>query len=107
MSFARTPEPPYYVVIFTSVLSEDDPEGYGDMAKEMEDLVKDQPGFLGLESSRTEIGITLSYWESLEAIRNWKSHLRHQEAQSQGKTTWYSSYQVRIAKVERDYGFNL
>jgi len=94
----------YYAVIFTSIRTETE-EGYAEMAEKMEQLVKQQPGFIGVESARNEIGITVSYWESLEAIKNWKMNLDHLEAQQKGRSTWYKNYKVRIAKVEREYEF--
>lgn len=99
---ARTPEPPYYAVIFTSLLS-DDTEGYGAMAERMVALASEQPGFLGVESAREDVGITVSYWSDLESIRHWKAQAEHREAQRTGRGRWYQAYKVRIAKVERDY----
>jgi heme-degrading monooxygenase HmoA len=101
---ANTPQAPYYAVIFTSLRTEVD-DGYGNMAIEMEELAKQQEGFLGVESARQDIGITVSYWQSLEAIKNWKANVRHLIAQKQGREKWYANYKVRICKVERDYGF--
>jgi heme-degrading monooxygenase HmoA len=101
---AKTPQPPYYAVIFTSLRTEDN-NGYGDMAVEMDELAKQQPGFLGVESAREGLGITVSYWESLESIRNWKANARHLFAQQQGREKWYDHYKTRICKVERDYEF--
>ena len=101
--FANTPKPPYYAVIFTSHRTDGD-NGYGEMAARMAELAAQQPGYLGMESAREGLGITVSYWESLEAIRNWKQNAEHQEAQRLGHQQWYSSFQVRIAKVEREYG---
>jgi len=103
---AKTGKPPYYAVIFTSVRTEVD-EGYSEMAEKMIKLAQEQPGFLGVESARNEIGITISYWESLEAIKAWKINLDHLEAQNLGKEKWYKSYKTRIALVERDYDFEL
>jgi heme-degrading monooxygenase HmoA len=94
----------YYAVIFTSTRTEVE-AGYAEMATKMVELAKAQPGFIGMESARSEIGITVSYWESLEAIKNWKANMEHLEAQEKGKTTWYKNYKVRIAKVEREYEF--
>ena len=94
----------YYAVIFTSTRSKIE-EGYAEMAEKMEQLAKQQPGFIGVESARNEIGITVSYWKSLEAIKNWKMNLDHLEAQQKGRSTWYKNYKVRIAKVEREYEF--
>jgi heme-degrading monooxygenase HmoA len=101
---AQTPQPPYYAVIFTSLRTEGD-HGYGDMAVEMEELAKQQPGYLGIESARQGLSITVSYWESLEAIKNWKANARHLFAQQQGREKWYEQYKTRICRVERDYEF--
>ncbi|GLU43397.1 antibiotic biosynthesis monooxygenase family protein [Allomuricauda sp. NBRC 101325] len=96
---------PYYAVIFTNLRTEGD-NGYGQMAEEMEVLARKQPGFLGFESARDGLGIAISYWESLEAISNWKAQLDHKQAQKKGIQTWYSWYKVRVCKVEREYEFN-
>lgn len=99
---ANTPMPPYYAVIFTSVRT-DTENGYDDTAKRMTELAEQQPGFLGVESARNETGITVSYWESLEVIKNWKNNAEHLIAQQKGKDVFYKNYKTRIAKVERDY----
>lgn len=101
---AKTPVPPYYAVIFTSLRTEID-EGYELTADRMVDLAASQPGFLGVESAREGIGITVSYWESLEAIRQWKANTEHLAAQKLGRKQWYTAYKTRICLVERDYGF--
>ncbi|MDA7815481.1 antibiotic biosynthesis monooxygenase [Porticoccaceae bacterium] len=100
---ANTPQPPYYAVIFTSHRTEGD-NGYGEMASKLEELAPKQPGFLGIEMAREDVGITVSYWSDLESIKKWKSHVVHQEAQKLGYEKWYSSFKIRISKVERDYG---
>jgi heme-degrading monooxygenase HmoA len=104
-TLAATPTPPYYAVIFTSLRTEGD-RGYGQMAERMVTLASQQPGFLGVESARTEggLGITVSYWASEEAIVAWKAQADHQIAQHTGRRVWYSDYQLRVAKVEREYG---
>lgn len=104
MKIAETPEPPYYAVIFNSILKPDT-TGYSEMAMKMEELAKQQPGFLGFESAREEIGVTISYWKSLEDIKHWKSNIEHQHAQELGKEKWYKQYVTRICLVEREYGF--
>ncbi|MFS2187312.1 antibiotic biosynthesis monooxygenase [Mucilaginibacter sp. Mucisp84] len=101
---AQTPQPPYYAVIFTSVRTGVE-EGYGDMAVEMVELARQQEGFLGVESARNNVGITVSYWQSVEAIKNWKANARHMFAQQQGRDKWYLNYKVRICRVEHDYAF--
>jgi len=96
---------PYYAVIFTSLRTDGD-EGYSKMADQMEILAKKHPGYIGIESAKETIGITVSYWESLDAIKNWKENTAHLFAQEKGKSDWYSWYKVRICKVEREYDFN-
>ena len=100
---ALTPTPPYYAVIFTSFRTEGD-NGYTAMAEAMDELAKQQPGYLGIESVRKELGITVSYWQSLEDIKKWKQNVDHLAAQHLGRAKWYEHYKVRICKVERDYG---
>lgn len=97
-------EQPYYAVIFTSIQTENI-EGYSEMSELMENLAKQQPGFIAIESARNEIGITVSYWQSLESIKNWKANLDHLDAQIKGRKQWYNYYKVRICKVEREYEF--
>lgn len=97
-------KPPYYAVIFTALLT-DDIEGYIETAERMEALAKEQEGYLGIESARNEVGITVSYWKDLDAISRWKHNVEHTEAREQGRAQWYAQYQLRICKVEREYGF--
>lgn len=102
---AKTPEPPYYAVIFTSERTEQDADGYAAMATAMVELASEQPGFLGIESVRSDgLGITVSYWSDLAAIRSWKANSEHLAAQRLGQSQWYADYQVRIAVVEKAYG---
>ena len=95
---------PYYAVIFTSTTTEDN-EGYEEMAQHMESLAKTQAGFLGFESARDQIGISVSYWDSIGAISNWKGQVDHLFAQKKGREEWYKWYKVRICMVEREYEF--
>ena len=95
---------PYYAVIFTSKRTEVD-ENYSDIATKLVELAQIQDGFLGIESARNEIGITVSYWKTLEDIKNWKQNLDHLDAQKLGVSKWYEKYTVRIALVEKEYSF--
>ena len=100
--FATTPAPPYYAVIFTSRRTNVD-EGYDAMGARMQELAAHQPGFLGVESVRGAdgLGITVSYWSSLEAIAAWRAHGEHRVAQSSGRSKWYSHFETRVAAVTR------
>lgn len=102
---AKTPSPPYYVVIFTSERT-DTEEEYQETAARMLELAARQPGFLGVESARSDgMGITVSYWKDETCIRNWKNNMEHREAQRLGVEKWYRAYFLRVAKVERAYNF--
>lgn len=103
---ANTPKPPYYAVIFTSIRTDGD-NGYATMAEEMVRLATKQAGFLGMESAREHLGITVSYWQDLAAIKAWKNNIEHLKAQKLGKEKWYAQFNVRIAKVEKSYAFTL
>ncbi len=100
---ADTPEPPYYAVIFTSLRDEREGDGYAETAVEMVELAALQPGFLGMESARDQgrLGVTVSYWRSLDDITAWKENARHLAAQRMGPE-WYRAYRLRVARVERD-----
>ncbi len=103
----KTPEPPFYAVIFSSQRSGTDAAGYEAMARRMVELAADQPGFLGMESARDVqgFGITVSYWRDKEAIESWKHHAEHLQAQQTGRDRWYSSFSLHIARVDRTRRF--
>jgi heme-degrading monooxygenase HmoA len=100
---ASTPEPPYVAVIFTSVRAADE-DGYASTAAEMAALAAAQPGYLGMETARSGVGITVSYWVSEADARAWKRVHAHLTAQRLGRERWYEAYEVRIATVTRAYG---
>lgn len=103
-SFAATPEPPYYAVIFSSLRQGPD-AGYGETADRMMELAAQQAGYLGVESVRGPdgFGITVSYWRDEESIRAWKRDAEHAEARRRGRTEWYEHFELRVARVERAY----
>ncbi|MFC7493392.1 MULTISPECIES: antibiotic biosynthesis monooxygenase family protein [unclassified Nocardioides] len=100
---AETPEPPYTAVVFTSLRTEGD-NGYAVMAARMEELAREQPGYLGIEAARDGLGITVSYWVDDAAAAAWKQVAEHLVAQQRGRAAWYSDYRVRVATVTRSYG---
>jgi heme-degrading monooxygenase HmoA len=104
---ATTPEAPYWAVIFTAIFSGREEAEYGDTAERMVELAQQSTGFLGYESAQGEGGleITVSYWDSEEAIRTWKRNSEHLMAQKRGREAFYSAYTIRVAHVTRAYGF--
>ncbi len=103
---AITPEPPYYAVIFTSVHTGFSVAEYDAVATLMFTLAAEQPGYLGVETSRAEVGITVSYWNDEESIRSWREHLEHTVVRERGRSEWYARYTLRVARVERAYTFS-
>lgn len=101
----NAPKPPYYAVIFTSIRTDID-DGYGETAERMIELAHTIPGFIGVESAREDVGITVSYWESLDAIKTWRQHPEHVEAQRRGRAEWYESFTTRVCLVERESEFS-
>ncbi len=108
VGFAKLPQPPYYAVIFSSRRSDRDEAGYAAMAQRMAELVSSQPGFLGAESTRGAdgFGITVAYFDSEDAIRGWRQNAEHAAARAQGRSDWYEHFEVRVARVERAYGWD-
>lgn len=106
--FARLPQPPYYAVIFSSRRNGRDEEGYDATAQRMVELAARQPGFLGVESTRGAdgFGITVAYFDSEDAIRGWKANAEHATAREQGRRDWYEHFELRVARVERAYGWD-
>jgi len=102
---AQTPKPPYYAVIFSSLRTNTN-QDYDKVSERMMYLAKKQEGFLGVESVRDNLGITVSYWKDLDAIKNWKNNLEHSSAREKGREIWYDRFKIRICKVEKEYGYN-
>ena len=100
---AHTPAPPYTAVIFTNLRTDGD-NGYEAMARRMDELAAEQPGYLGIESARDGVGLTVSYWRSEADAVAWKRVMEHAEAQRLGREQWYQRYVVRVATVHREYG---
>lgn len=100
---AETPDPPYTAVIFTSLRTDEDEAEYARTSEAMEQLAAEQPGYLGLESAREQLGITVSYWRTADDARAWKRVAEHRTAQQRGREQWYRAYRIRVATVERDY----
>lgn len=104
-ALATTPDPPYYAAIFASTTA-DETAGYAEAADRMVELASKQPGFLGVDSARSDgVGITVSYWESEAAITAWKADAEHTAARNRGRARWYDAYELRVARVERAYAW--
>ncbi|MGD8325196.1 MAG: antibiotic biosynthesis monooxygenase [Gammaproteobacteria bacterium] len=101
------PKRPYYAVIFTSRLRDDADDEYAKTAAAMAQLASTMPGYLGFESARESgLGIAVSYWESLESIAAWRDNVDHRLARERGRRDWYAHFDLRIAKVDRQYSWS-
>ncbi len=105
----RTPRPPYYVVTTTTeLLPGYDQQMHFDIGVQLYDQAQNLGGFLGLDLFFSGgASIAASYWEDIDAVRRWRDHKTHQEAKTLAKSGWFGATITRIAKVEKDYGFNL
>lgn len=105
-SLARTPEPPYVMVVFTSQMDLEETDDYGATSDRMRELVVGMDGFLGMESVRGAdgFGITVSYWRDEASVAAWKRQVEHLKAQAQGRARWYTRYALRAGTVERETG---
>ena len=101
VNFPNLPEPPYTVVIFSNQHSGEDDVGYEKMAQRMVELAQQQPGYLGMFSTRNGqgFGVTVSFWKDRESASAWKSVASHRGAQELGKQKWYAKYRLQIAEV--------
>ena len=97
------PEPPYTAVIFASCRPVGVEDGYGAAAARLAELVVQQPGFLGVDSARSDqgFGITVSYWTDEASALGWRRNLEHAEVMRMGRERFYEAYTLRVATVHR------
>jgi heme-degrading monooxygenase HmoA len=102
---AHTPEPPYWAVIFSARRNHRPGDQFDETDERMMKLAAQQPGYLGVETAATDIGITVSYWADEASIAEWRRNADHAFAQYEGRTRWYDAYELRVARVERAHSF--
>jgi heme-degrading monooxygenase HmoA len=103
---SKTPAPPYYAVVFTSINARVDHTEHVEMYGKLAERAKTYPGYLGIEPARNGdgSGVAVVYFRDLETIDAWAKDPDHQVAKKKGRELWYSHYMIRICKVERAYG---
>ena len=95
-----------FIVVFRSTRSTDHSDVYRDWSQKMERLVVRQPGYqshFSFRDNETGKGVTVSYFESEESIRQWHQHREHAEAQEFGRTHFYEDFSVEVAEIKRKY----
>ena len=88
-----------YIVIFKATVATLDDQ-YARMAKALKQLAFSEYGcldFVAVTEGNQEIAI--SYWQSLQDIRQWKNDPLHRAAQALGKDKWYSEFNVEICET--------
>jgi heme-degrading monooxygenase HmoA len=103
---SKTPRPPYYAVVFTSINAKVDHTEHVAMFRRLVDRASTYAGYLGIEAARNSdgTGVAAVYWRDADSIEAWAKDPEHQVAKEKGREIWYSHYMIRICKVERAYG---
>jgi heme-degrading monooxygenase HmoA len=103
---AKTPKPPYFAVVFTSINADVDHTEHVERYARLVQLASTYDGYLGIEGARNSdgTGVAVVYWKDLDSIEAWAKDPEHQVAKRKGREIWYSHYMIRISKVERAYG---
>ncbi len=92
-----------YAVIFKAKTNELN-DAYFETASRMRELAINNYGcseFISVTEGDQEISI--SYWNSVNDISNWKQNSEHLVAQELGKKAWYESYHVQVVEILREY----
>lgn len=83
---------------------------YIEIASALRSHLDDMPGFISIErfESLSAPGkiLSLSFWESEEAVARWRALAPHRQAQHKGRGDLFADYRLRVAQVNRDYGMN-
>jgi heme-degrading monooxygenase HmoA len=94
-------------VIFEVEMKPGKDQAYFDLAGSLRPELEKIDGFISVErfQSTTNAGkyVSLSFWRDAEAIARWRRHTDHQLAQTQGKSSIFADFRIRVAEVLRDY----
>jgi heme-degrading monooxygenase HmoA len=95
------------VVVFRNRLRDGDPAAYAETGKRMEELARQQPGFVSLKTFTAADGerVTISEFESLSAVSAWRGQLEHLEAQRRGRAEFYAEYSLQTCDLIREAKF--
>ena len=98
-----------YAVIFevqpkTELATQD----YFDLAAELRPELEAIDGFISVERfsslSDKRKFLSISFWRDEEALKQWREHHQHRQAQQKGRGEIFKDYRIIVAKVIRDYG---
>ena len=59
-----------------------------------------------ISATADDMEVAISYWQTEQDIVNWKQDPLHQQAQQQGRETWYLNYQVEVMALTRSYHYS-
>lgn len=95
-------------VIFEVIPHEGKQKEYLEIAAELKTELEKIPGFISIERfqsfTQSDKVLSLSFWESEEAIQKWRNLEEHRRAQNAGRTLIFKDYRLRIGYIIRDYG---
>ncbi len=95
------------VTVFRSRLRDGAREAYGPVAARMDELVRTMPGYVSHKGFAAEDGerVTIVEFESEEAVRAWRMHPEHREAQRNGRALYYEAFNLQVCEVVRSARF--
>lgn len=109
----KTPKPPYYVVISTNIHHGRDLAAYEALWQETLKAAQQCKGFLGVETADEVLpdgrikSIAAIYYDSLEAIEQWRHDAKHITAKTGAKQKWFDAHNIRVCEVLDQYGDGL
>jgi heme-degrading monooxygenase HmoA len=91
------------VIVFRARINEGIEEQLNEVGARMYELGSQMPGFISYKDFGAEDGETLSIieFESLEHVAAWREHVEHKEAQTLGRSTFFSEFQIQVCEVVR------
>ncbi len=97
-----------FLVVFRNRKRADiDADEYGAEADRMEEMARQQPGFLSFKSYTSDDGevIALSEWEDEASARAWGRVAEHRAVQAKGRKSYYADYTLFACDDPRVHRF--
>jgi heme-degrading monooxygenase HmoA len=98
-----------YAVIFKSKRQDANSELYYQHNDLLDEKIKSLPGYIkhsGLRHPESREGVTIAYFNSLDAIDNWRKDGEHMDAKKLAKSEFYENYFVEVTEVLDAYGWD-
>jgi heme-degrading monooxygenase HmoA len=91
------------VTVFRSRLRPDANPAYGELASRMSALAKTMPGYVDHKSFTADDGerVTVVTFADQASHDAWRTQADHREAQRAGIASYYASYSLQVATVDK------